>query len=169
MDGGGIVIEAGPAVFEERGNEHDAEFAREFSQTVRHRPGQRIGEVEQGRILDRAEIRREEKFLRDHDVRASRRGLADERFMVIECLGLGGEGPGLEQCDARHGGTVAAPGGRRTQEIPLRFINPENLGGICRKRTHRLQFHKTCGIRVQLKMVGAYRTQVSRAKIQSHC
>jgi uncharacterized protein (TIGR00730 family) len=47
VDGGGVVIEPGPAVLEQRGNEHDAQFARERAQAVGHRPGQGIGEIEQ--------------------------------------------------------------------------------------------------------------------------
>src|SRR6478735_4208599 len=111
MDGGGVVIEAGSAVFEQRGNEDDAELAGEFAEAVGDRAGEGIREIEEGGVLDGAEIRSQEKLLGDDDVRAARRGLADQGFMVIERFGFGREGAGLEQGEAWHGGSIAGESG----------------------------------------------------------
>jgi len=108
VDGGGVVIESGAAVLEQRGNQHDPEFASKFSQTVGDWAGEGIGEIEACGILDGAKIWGEKQLLGDHDVGAVGGGLADEFFVVIEGFRLGGEGAGLEEGEARHGRSITS-------------------------------------------------------------
>jgi hypothetical protein len=112
VDGGGVVIEAGAAMLEQRGHQHDAEFARQQAQAVGDGPRQRIRQIEAGRILHGAEIRCEEQFLGDHNPRARRRRLPDQRLVVGERLGFGRESAGLEQGKAWHRAECATPGPR---------------------------------------------------------
>ncbi len=124
MNGGGVVIESWTAVLEKGGNEDDAEFAGKLAEAVGDRARQRIGEIEEGGVLDGAEIGSEEQFLRDDDVRSDRRSLADQDFMVIEGFCLGGEGAGLEESEAWHAGNLkitrpeSSPGGGIDRRTP---------------------------------------------------
>ena len=104
VDRGGVVVETGTAVLEERGNDNHAEFSGELAEAVGDRAGQGIGEVEEGGVLDGAEVGSEEKFLGDHNIGAILRGFADQSFVVFEGFGLGGESSGLEKGKSGHGG-----------------------------------------------------------------
>ncbi len=103
MDGSGVVVEAGSTVLEERGDEHDAEFFGDLAKAVSDRAREFVSQVEVMGILNGAEVGRQEKLLGHHDVRAIGCRLADQLFMMVEGLFLGGEGLGLEQGDAWHG------------------------------------------------------------------
>jgi hypothetical protein len=120
-------------MFEERGNEHDAKLARNFAETIGDRAGKGIGEIEERRIFDRAKVRREEKLLRHHDVRAIGRSLADELLMMIEGLGLGREGFRLEQGDAGHG-----VGERKKEGDDFFYRKLSVVGGLLRCRVNVL-------------------------------
>ncbi len=65
--------------------------ASQFPQTIHHRTGEWIGKIEKRWILDGAKVWRKKQFLRHDEVRAGGCRLADEVFMVIERLGLGGK------------------------------------------------------------------------------
>jgi hypothetical protein len=55
--------------------------------------------------------------------------------MVIEGFGFGGEGLGLEQCDARHAATVTGELGCRTQEILGFFISISAQSSVFKAKT----------------------------------
>ena len=67
-----------------------------FSEAVGDGAGEGIGKIKAIRVLDGAEIRGEEKLLGGDDVRAVRRCLADEPFVVVEGCSFIREGAGLE-------------------------------------------------------------------------
>ena len=96
MNHGGIVVEAGSAGFEERGDEDDAQFLGQFAETIRDRAGNGVCEVEEGRVFDGAEVGRLEELLGDHDVGPVRGRLTNQRFVMIHRLRLVGEGGGLK-------------------------------------------------------------------------
>jgi hypothetical protein len=98
------VVEAGAAVFEERGNDDHAEFAGELAEAVGDGAGQGIGEVEKSGILDGAEVGSQEKLLGDYDICTILGGFADQGFVMFEGFGLGGESSGLEKGKSGHGG-----------------------------------------------------------------
>ena len=69
-DGGGVVINAGGALFEQRGNDDDLVFFGEFLESVGARPGNFFRELEILVVLALAKILRAEQFLRADDLRA---------------------------------------------------------------------------------------------------
>ena len=87
--GRGVVIEAGAAFFEERHDDHHAEFLRQRSQNIRRGPWNSLGEVKQFRVLRDAEVGRVEKLLQAHDLRAASRRVTDQRHMLAQAFVFG--------------------------------------------------------------------------------
>ena len=75
-DGGGIVVKAGRAPFEERGDDHHTKFPSEFLENRGRGARDRLGEVEVFVVFDLAEVDRLEKLLKADDVRALGSSLA---------------------------------------------------------------------------------------------
>ena len=73
----GVVVEAGGALLEQRGDDHHAEFGGQRAQAVGGGAGDGFGEIEQAGVFFAAEILRAEQFLQADDLRALLRGFAD--------------------------------------------------------------------------------------------
>src|SRR5690606_33868370 len=84
VDGWRIVVEPGTPLLEQGTDENNSKLARQRSQAIGHRAGKRISEFKQGRILDRAEVRRQKQLLGDDDVRPPCGSGANERFVMVE-------------------------------------------------------------------------------------
>ena len=78
-DGRGVVINAGGALLEKRGDDHDAGFPRDFLQLSRRRPGNLLGQREVGVVFRLAKILRAKQFRQANDLRACLRRLANAR------------------------------------------------------------------------------------------
>ena len=78
-DRSGVVINAGGAFLEKRGDDHDLVFFSELLKSIRARAGNRLGQFEIFVVFALAEILRAEQFLRADDLRAGLRGAFDER------------------------------------------------------------------------------------------
>ena len=75
-DGGGIVVKARRAPFEERGDDHHTKFLREFLENRGRRARDRLREVEVFVVFDLTEVDRLKKLLEADDVRTLRGSLA---------------------------------------------------------------------------------------------
>ena len=93
MIGGGVVINAGRAFLEQRGDDDDLVFFRELAKGVGAGAGNFFGELEILVVFALAKILRAEKFLRADDFCAGLRGAFDERegFLKIR-VRTGGDG-----------------------------------------------------------------------------
>ena len=83
-DRGGVVIEAGGALFEQRRDDDDAQFGGQRAEAVGGRARDGFGEIEQAGVFFAAEILRAEQFLQADDLRALARGFADLFDGMIE-------------------------------------------------------------------------------------
>ena len=99
-DGGGVVINAGGALFKQRGDDDDLVFFRELAKRVGAGAGNFFGQLEILEVFALAKVLRAEKFLRADDLRAVPGGAFGQRegFLKIR-VGIRGAG-GLDQPDA---------------------------------------------------------------------
>ena len=83
-DGGGVVINAGGAFLEQRGDDDDLVFLREFAKGVGAGAGNFFGQLKIFVVFALAKILRAEQFLRADDLRACFGGAFDEREGFLE-------------------------------------------------------------------------------------
>lgn len=90
-DGAGVVVDAGGASFEKRGDDHYFSFFCDFCERAGGGSGNRFGEIEEHCVFGTAEIFAAKKFIHTDDLRAARRGFADFLNGVREVFfGIGG-------------------------------------------------------------------------------
>ena len=76
-DHGGVVVEAGGTAFEERGHDDHLQLAGQAGNGATAGAGDRLGHIEQARVLDLAEVRAGMQLLQDHQERPVGRGPPD--------------------------------------------------------------------------------------------
>ena len=96
-DGGGVVINAGGPLLEQRGNDDDPVFFRQFLESIGARPGNFLRQLEILVVLALAEILRAEQLLRADDLRAVFRGALDERDGLFKVRVRIGRHAGLDE------------------------------------------------------------------------
>ena len=79
---GGVVIEAGGAALEERGDDDHAQLGGQLAERLGRGPGDGLGQVEAVVIFLAAKILRAEQFLQADDLRAAPGGFADALMAV---------------------------------------------------------------------------------------
>ena len=125
-DRGGVVVEAGGALLEERGDDDRAGFARHFAQGCGRGARNFFRQFEIGVVLRLAEILGTEKLRQADDLPAllGRFAHAGDRFLEVG-LGLGAA-LHLDECDPCRGGLKARP------LLRIRYGGPPNfLPGFC--------------------------------------
>ncbi len=85
-DGGGIVVEAGGTLLEQRGDQHDGGCLGGDGKFFRCWAGDRFGEIEQRVILALAEVLGLEQLGQTDDVRAVGGGFTDASEGLVEVL-----------------------------------------------------------------------------------
>jgi len=93
------VIESRRAALEQRCDDHDPQFAREFAQRLRRRAGDGLRQREKLVIFLAAEVLRAEQFLKADNLRAAGRGFADLPFGLGKVLVRIDLATGLNQSD----------------------------------------------------------------------
>ena len=96
-DRGGVVIDAGRAFLEERGDDDDLVFPREFAEGVGAGAGNFFGELEIVVVFALAKILRAEQFLCADDLRAGLGGARGQREGFLEVGGRAGGNGRLNQ------------------------------------------------------------------------
>ena len=97
----GVVIQPGRAPLEQRRDDDHLQFARDLAERFGRRSGNRLGQVEQFRVLFAAEILRAEQLLQANDLRAARGGFANLRHRFIQILLSTQRTGGLHQTDSK--------------------------------------------------------------------
>jgi hypothetical protein len=96
-DDGGIVVQAGGALFEERDHQHDGLVPRQIGQGLQGGILQLLGQIEMPRVLLDAEVVREDQFGQDHHLGPLGGGMRDAFLELGEALGVEVVPLGLEQ------------------------------------------------------------------------
>ena len=87
-DGGGIVVEARAALFEEGDDDDHTEFLGQRGKTIGGGAGDGLGEIKKLRVLSDAEVGGVEKLLEADDLRATRGGITDKPLMLLHAFFL---------------------------------------------------------------------------------